>query len=512
MTQMDIVLLVFDTLRADHLSGYGYPQTTSPHWDTTAAQATLFTQAVSPAHWTLPGHASLFTGLYPSQHTMVDMNSALPNSIPTLAERLQRAGYATVAISNNPLIGAHRNGLERGFERIENYSFMRFALWNAHLNSPVSPECSLRGWLKHLRGNLAHWMGYDGTSPRQPWKLLNSLLEQGLKLGGEKYRNTQRSLQLAAHLLSKRPRIGERPLFIFINLMGTHTPYEPPAWALRQFLPDYSASSAKDLLRRINLMQLDPVNWLAASLADPDQLTALHRIYDAEVAAQDKCFGEFFTQLKISGAIDHVLLIATSDHGEHLGEKQRLSHIFGAYQPLLHVPLLIYSPQDVHSQGKTVDTFVSTRRLFHTILAKTDLATSDERKFSLLPLDDSIHNLDPEWNSAFSEAVAPATLVPRLETRRPGIVAAHGYTTPIRALFEGDYKLIHREMHPDELYAVRTDPTESHDLAATESERTAQLAGTLRDYLIQYAPFAQPVTVQEEADVMQRLRMLGYVD
>jgi hypothetical protein len=72
------------------------------------------TQAVSAAQWTVPSHASMFTGLYPSEHTMVQSYSALPKDLPTLAERLQASGYHTAGFCNNPLVGVINNGLRRG--------------------------------------------------------------------------------------------------------------------------------------------------------------------------------------------------------------------------------------------------------------------------------------------------------------------------------------------------------------------------------------------------------------
>lgn len=98
VTRPDILFLVLDTQRLDRLSCYGYPRPTSPHLDAIAAQATRFTQAVAAAQWTVPSHASMFTGLYPSEHTMVQSYSVLPDSLPTLAERL--AGGATTPLGS----------------------------------------------------------------------------------------------------------------------------------------------------------------------------------------------------------------------------------------------------------------------------------------------------------------------------------------------------------------------------------------------------------------------------
>src|ERR1700738_4348429 len=87
-TRPDIVLLILDTQRADRLSCYGCPFETSPHIDTLAADSTFFHFAVSAAHWTVPSHTSMFTGLYPSSHNTLHASSVVPTSLSTLAERL----------------------------------------------------------------------------------------------------------------------------------------------------------------------------------------------------------------------------------------------------------------------------------------------------------------------------------------------------------------------------------------------------------------------------------------
>src|SRR5260370_23685443 len=111
----DIVLLVLDTQRVDRLSCYGNQPEISPRIDELAANSTLFRHAVSTAQWTVPSHASMFTGLYPSSHTMFHASSVLPSSLTTLAERLSNKHYITAAYCNNPLLGVVNNGLRRGF-------------------------------------------------------------------------------------------------------------------------------------------------------------------------------------------------------------------------------------------------------------------------------------------------------------------------------------------------------------------------------------------------------------
>ncbi|MEM8545702.1 MAG: sulfatase-like hydrolase/transferase, partial [Cyanobacteria bacterium P01_H01_bin.119] len=118
----DVLFLVLDTQRADRLSCYGYDKPTSPHLDAFAADATLFKSAIAPAQWTVPSHASMFTGRYPSEHGVLQSYSVLPPEVPTLAQRLSQGGYYTAGFCNNPLVGVINNGLRRGFYSFLNYS------------------------------------------------------------------------------------------------------------------------------------------------------------------------------------------------------------------------------------------------------------------------------------------------------------------------------------------------------------------------------------------------------
>jgi arylsulfatase A-like enzyme len=107
----NLLFIVLDTLRRDHLGSYGYNRPTSPQLDAFASRSTLFKRAIAPAQWTVPSHASMFTGTYPQTHHVTQANSQLSGAHPTLAEILSAADYQTVAFCNNPLVGVLNNGL-----------------------------------------------------------------------------------------------------------------------------------------------------------------------------------------------------------------------------------------------------------------------------------------------------------------------------------------------------------------------------------------------------------------
>lgn len=111
-----VVLVSIDTLRADHLGAYGYSRPTSPKLDAFAAGGVIFTDVTSPSPWTLPAHASLFTGFYPGRHGLASSSAKLPATVTTLAQHLAARGFQTAAVVNSNYLSPVF-GLERGFQR-----------------------------------------------------------------------------------------------------------------------------------------------------------------------------------------------------------------------------------------------------------------------------------------------------------------------------------------------------------------------------------------------------------
>jgi arylsulfatase A-like enzyme len=116
----NIVLISFDTVRADHLGTYGYARPTSPHVDALASRSTVFERAISQAPWTLPAHGSMFSGLYPSRLGVLKYPAtrALPDKNPVLAELLRAQGYATAGFTGGGFVSGHY-GFDRGFDIYE---------------------------------------------------------------------------------------------------------------------------------------------------------------------------------------------------------------------------------------------------------------------------------------------------------------------------------------------------------------------------------------------------------
>lgn len=508
----DIVLLVLDTQRVDRLSCYGNQLETSPHIDELAADSTLFRHAVSTAQWTVPSHASMFTGLYPSSHSMFHASSVLPASLTTLAERLRDNHYVTTAYCNNPLLGVVNNGLRRGFE-----SFLNYAGWMTSRPNQIGGQQHLFDrYRKHFKRFLASALtGIQDVFARSDTlldfsfsPLMVPLWQTALSFKG----NTARSLNDAAQLLIKRQGIPEdQPIFSFINLMGTHMPYHPP----RRFVERFAShvlqdKSAQHYLRRFNS---DAFGWLAplAGSIDAKEKATLDGMYNAEVANQDEQVGAFLDKLRASGRLDRTFFIVCADHGEHLGEKELMGHSISLYNELVHVPLFIRDPNGDLPRSTTVEATTSTRRIFHTILTTAGIATEAEQGLTLAQK--NVH-ADPIDTIVYSEGVTPQNALSLLERRRPDLVRKAHLNSPRRTVWSERYKLIQTGEDQVELYDFFDDPGETLNLRDILPEQVESMQERLKTFIqhIDVETHNDENDPYNDPQVYHRLRNLGYLE
>ena len=159
----DVVLIVIDTLRADHLALYGYGLATSPNLERLAADSVTYTQAISPGTWTVPVHASLFTGLWPSFHgaerVAGDRNLALPMNpeVPTLAELVRAHGLRTAAFVANATYVSPIFGFGRGFDEF----------FDAHLDRGPQVSKAIGNWLATQQGRV--FLFVNILDPHEPY-------------------------------------------------------------------------------------------------------------------------------------------------------------------------------------------------------------------------------------------------------------------------------------------------------------------------------------------------------
>lgn len=510
----NILLIILDTLRRDHLSSYGYPRETSPYLDEFSTRTTLFDRAIAPAQWTVPSHASMFTGLYPGNHQLTQASGKLSGSHPTLAEILQVDGYHTVGFSNNPLVGVLDNDLTRGFGKFYNYS-------GASPNRPVDRKRSriqreLVTQFRRVAGRVSNLFAqYDELYRLSLNPVFFPTLSRIINYKGD----TERSVDDFIDYWESHHAGGtQQPIFAFLNLMGAHTPYRPPQSILKRIAPD--VVNDRHIFGFISEFNGNPAQWASpidAPLKDW-QAHAIDAFYDAEIAHQDMHVGRLLKQLQESGQLDNTLVIIAADHGEGHGDHQLFGHGFAVYQELVHVPLMIYYPE--RFPVKRVTTNVSTRRIFHTVLdtvgVQPPLASHDPNadieNLSLVRATNG--RVDSEHGVVFSEAIPPKIFVNVLEHRTPHQIDNLLLNQTRRGVYDGDHKLAMVGDAIEALYDVEDDPTETANIAPEYQDVARSLQTKINEFVIQktngHIHHLPDGEVSE--DVADNLRQLGYFE
>jgi arylsulfatase A-like enzyme len=310
----NVLLIVLDTVRAKSLSAHGSGRATSPFFDELARSGVRFEHAFSTAPWTTPSHASMMTGLWPSE-LAVNWRRTLDDKKPTVAEVLSDAGYATAGFSANPSNAGVSSGIARGFTHFEDYPI---SVWNVLRGSMIGERVIGSLWLRNLLGR--HSSPERKRSPRVSEEFLSWLDDQ-----------------------------QERPYFAFLNYFDAHNPYES-AQAFEERFGVWRTPRPKDGT---------PLDWMEWN--DEQRDVAL-RTYEAAIAYQDDQLRLLFAELEKRGKLANTLVIVTSDHGEEFGEHGVMRHGNSLYRVSVHVPLLVLFPNHVEG-GRVISTPVSLRSI-----------------------------------------------------------------------------------------------------------------------------------------------------
>jgi arylsulfatase A-like enzyme len=324
----NIVLISVDTLRADRLPTYGYPYGTAPQIARLAERSVVFDNAYTETVHTLAAHTSLLTGLYPDTHGVILSEHSLSETVPTLAEMLQTAGYRTGAFVNAGFLGP-KYGLSRGFSEYNHLSDIK------------------------LRKK-----------------------ENQVRFG----RNASETNALIRKWLIADP---SRPFFLFAHYFDVHSdwldlPYEAPPRFRKSFeLPKPSGYRQGDGKRSASpYLQHMNENGLRYSRASLDYIGSL---YDGGLAYMDSEIGKLLSDLEETGQLQNTLIVLLADHGEELGDHGKLLHD-QVYEESVRIPLLLAFPE---SDPRTQQQF-SPRRIRSSVQI-TDVLPSIARYVGLDP-------------------------------------------------------------------------------------------------------------------------------
>jgi len=507
----NVLFVVMDTVRADHLTPYGYDRETTPGLADFATEATVFEEAVAPAPWTLPVHASLFTGLYPSQHGADQENPYLEGAT-TLAETLSAAGYDTACYSSNAWITPYTH-LTDGFDAQDNF----FEVMPGDLLSgPLARAWKTMNDNDRLRtladklvslGNVAHeyFAGGEGADSKTP-----AVIDRTKEFVDE-----------------------SEDWFAFINLMDAHLPYHPPEEFAAEFAPGVDSTTVCQNSKEYNSGARD---------IEDEEWADIRGLYDAEIAHIDAQLTRLFDWLKAEGEWDDTTVIVAADHGELHGEHDLYGHEFCLYDPLVNVPLMVKHPAlDAERWTDTVELV----DLYHTVLDALDvdggepttpgetavardptrsLLHDDYRAFDVATDPDPGQAAAPGGDYGFVEYSRPVVELKQLEEK----ASAAGIDLPedsrfysrMRAARRPDAKYVRIDRIDDEAYRLDADPAETTNVAA-DGDAIQATERVLADFESRVggawtgaddADVTDDAVADMDDEAQERLRDLGYLE
>jgi arylsulfatase A-like enzyme len=444
----NVVVIVVDTLRADHVSSYGYDRPTTPEIDHLASQGVLFENAIAPSSWSLPSHASLVTGRYVHEHGVGNVEPEPwlgwgANSLggwPTLGGALERRGYRTGAFSANRTYFSRDLGFGRGFLHFEDY-----------FSSPS--DCFVRT----LFGREFDRIYLKRTDKSLVKRALRRVLPvamfdqdaEGSGSYGGAFGVRKRADVVNREVLQWVNRDHQYPFLAFLNYFDVHDPYGGP--------PGYAKPA-----------------W--------EQNTDIDR-YDDGVKYVDDHIRALMDGLQQRGLLKNTLVIVTSDHGESLGQHHLETHGRALYWELVHVPLVVWFPGHVPA-GVKISAPVSNAAIPATVLdllganwQNTFPAPSLVAAWQSQDEDQTLSLPDPlseivQNNYEGKHDAAADRLIP---------TAATGW---MKSLVTPQVQFIVHQKLGEQIYDWRQDPGELHDLnqtsegqeAASDLERRMQSA------------------------------------
>jgi len=448
----NILLLTVDTLRADMLSCYGYPEQITPNIDALAASGTRFDQAITGGSWTQAAFPVIMTSTYASMYggCLGPLSPARPSPVEALA----RSGYSTAGFSTSPLL-SRTYGYQRGFEYFYDL-----------LPSERDPRLRrVKGGERLLRLTVTHHLsGFFGKRMR-PARLYVSA-------------------ETLVDAVSKWIHGSSKPFFAWAHFMDIHWPYHL----------EESLSTAREISQAWQDMgHLHRVNWNGATINAAQRAHYLE-LYKLAVRYTDGQIGRLVESLETEGLLDDIAIILISDHGEEFLERGQWGHFeTNLYDEILHIPFILHHPR--LGQGKVVKQQVRTLDVMPTILELGGCEILEGMEgTSLVPWiigkeDESLESISEMWrDSRHMVAIRDGTYKYIWDSRHPDRV---------------------------ELYNLSEDPGERRNVAGDRPELIGEFREKLEDHLRRAAATSAAGRIAEpemEAEMIRRLRDLGYVE
>lgn len=451
-------------------------------------------------------------------HGTVQADDALPKEFQTLASRLSAEGFTTTGFCNNPLVGVLQNGFTRGFDQFYNYCGVVPSTPQKEIDDIWKPVRKLWSKYTQLLRKLSYPIQNAFAQPNEFFlAALRPLFVPMWTKAGNFKGMTARSIRESNAFIKE---IGEQRKggnFVFLNLMETHLPYAPPDEFVRKFVPYFHETpEAQHFMGGFNRKAMQWLIPLVEPFTDLEAHT-LSDMYDAEVAYQDHLLGQLLETLDTDYHRENSMVVFLADHGEMLGEHGYMGHGFGVHEELVRVPLFMRVPG--LDQPKQVETRVSTTRVFYSVLDYLGFDTLtmpyaeevDIASHSLLGLANQKTN---DQACAISEAYAPDNAVEIIRKHHPELLNEYHPEADLRAVYQGDEKMIAMEGISKVLYDLAGDPLEQRPY---QNEGKIQALSKVLDAYLELAmsrsagSSRRKISLKDEL-IQQRLRDLGYME
>ncbi|MBW1824640.1 MAG: sulfatase [Deltaproteobacteria bacterium] len=462
----NVIIVVVDCLRADHLGCYGYSKNTSPFLDRIARSGTIFEHCIAPSSWTIPSVVSLFTGVYPQQHDVNDFGTIIPGNLVSIQELMEKRGVSTAAFITNDFLKP-RFGYAKGFSHyFDHYLEQEFREY-------LASRLFFLNALLHFENEIFYPYSVDPGGAR--WWSIGFPPFNHKKISAER---------ITDDVLKWIDVHKDRSFYIYVHYMDVHSPYDT-VWYPLFDSEIYSAQNLKEKL--INT-------------------------YDGRIAYVDQQIKRIWEELFKLNISDDTLLIITADHGEEFYDHEGTGHCTTLYDELIRVPLIMINTSFAGVRRK-VEKQVQLIDLPMTALDFWDVDSPEQMKGeSLLPMiGDSLHLSGPTY--ALSYTTRGRKNLKTEEGRElweKKVWNQGGILTSLRV--DNEWKIIIGDDGQSELFNLQEDEREKSNLKEINQGVFANLSEKLIEESSKLKKFtSKQKKLELSPDTRNRLQALGYL-
>ncbi len=465
VVEKNVILIVVDCLRADHLASFGYHRQTSPFLDKFANNNIKFLNCVSASSWTIPSVVSLFTGVYPQQHGINKFGGIIPEELESMHEVMETAGYETAAFITNDFL-LPRLGYSRGVR------YYRDTYLQPGLKDFLASNLFFLNAYLYFKNEIFHPFSVDTFGSRW-WSI-----------GTPPFNHKKRSAeQVTDNVLEWIEMKHNRPFYIYIHYMDVHGPYDTYWYPLY----DENNYGVQDVREK------------------------LINVYDGRILYLDQHIKRIWETLTALNLTDKTMFIVTSDHGEEFFDHLGTGHNTTLYDELIRLPIIMHVP-DVNEDSITIERQVKSIDIPVTILDFLDIEVPAHMLGeSLLPYAKGIKNMSsPAYALSYTGDGRKS-----LKTREgQDLWNKKNWSSGIKISslrVDNEWKVILYSDGRKELFNLKKDKAELYNLRenfapfATLQEKLKAIEADLRVYV----PHEDTEAIS--SDMKKRLKALGYL-